>query len=46
MNSTVIIVHPDLDISRALTAQISALSSELVVLESDSWTGMELLVDT
>ena len=45
MIGTTIIVHPEAAIARALTTQVAAISSELVVLESGSYADMELLVE-
>jgi len=43
MSDTVIIAHPDNDVTRGLSAQMAAMSDELVVLESSSFEDMELL---
>lgn len=43
MSDTVILVHPSNDVTRSLSAQMTAMSDELVILESDSFEDMELL---
>lgn len=45
MIGTAIIVHPEAASARSLTTQVAAISRELVVLESDSYADMELLVE-
>lgn len=45
MIGTAIIVHPEAAVARRLTTQVAAVSSKLVVLESDSYAAMELLVE-
>jgi diguanylate cyclase (GGDEF)-like protein len=43
MNDTVIIVHPSNEIARSLSAQVTAISDTLVILESGSCEDLELL---
>ncbi len=43
MSDTVIIAHPSNDVTRSLSTQMTSMSDELVILESDSFEDMELL---